>query len=988
MYEKGHLFICATKGLGCNSLPGNSSPGGCLIVFNTILIFLLLFALPLNGPAQFYEYGQDRGTIRWNHFSTDHFQLIYPRGLDSLAMDFADKLEYFYPYQAEVMQHGHKKMPVVLHNESSFSNGVFVWAPRRLEVFTNPDPNGYPQDWLTQLALHEGRHALQVSKLNQGFSRALSFIAGEQAVGAITGFLPIWYLEGDAVDAETRFSYTGRGRLPSFEMGTKALLLEKEKRYSFSKALLGSYKDYVPNHYELGYLMVRYGRRTYGNSFWNDLVDYSARKPFLVVPFYFSMKRYGVNSKMQLYHSALDLYQNHWESTFDKRESDSVENWSSPGKSGFTSYRFPQWISDSLVIALKSGPDQIPEFVIIDQQGDEKRVFRPGYMNSGRFSYNKGVIIWDEWVPDLRWSNRNFSVIRMFDLDKKRVSNLGVRTRYYAPAISGSGKFIAAIEQRTDHSFHLVVLDRAGEVIHSVPSPQNLFIQHPQWMEQDSALVVTLNDQSGEYLYRYSIENRLWTMMFHAGYHNISYPLVDKNRIYFGSTFSGIDNIYMYHTGEDSLYRVTNAAFGAFDPDIREGKLLFSDYHADGYRAVSSTLEKSSAVKVRDFSENSFVPEEQLDAAPTPREQDIIEGSFSIEEGKYTPQPYRKFHHSVNIHSWLPLWFDYMNPEAALNPGELPVSPGFTVLSQNLLSTVTGALGYEYRDKMHFLHSGVKLQGRYPVLDMGLHYGGLPQVYKFNSSDHPTVNPNRLAFVSQVYVPLRLNTGKYISFMQPLISYTYTSDLFPNENRSAYETGNHRLMYRFFVSSYLRMGRKDILPRFGFSAQAGYRHAPFNGHNFGDQKLFGLTLYLPGLLKHQSLRLSLSTQKQEAERYLFNNGIPLPRGYRDLLGLDMKLLGVDYGFPIIYPDLNIEPIVYIKRIRGNLWSDYLLGSDMLINDPEPALVNKNYYTYGADVLFDLHIIRFMFPLSMGARIVYLPQTDTWKPEFLFTIDIN
>jgi hypothetical protein len=109
MYEKGHIFICATKGMGCNLPSGNNSPGGYSIAFNATLLFLLLFAFPLIGPAQFYEYGQDRGTIRWNHFSTDHFQLIYPRGIDSLAMDFADKLEYFYPYQAEVMQHGHKK---------------------------------------------------------------------------------------------------------------------------------------------------------------------------------------------------------------------------------------------------------------------------------------------------------------------------------------------------------------------------------------------------------------------------------------------------------------------------------------------------------------------------------------------------------------------------------------------------------------------------------------------------------------------------------------------------------------------------------------------------------------------------------------------------------------------------------------------------------------------------------------------------------------
>ncbi len=971
----------------CNSSSQRISSLRLSCVGIVIVSFLLISVFPTTGIAQFYEYGQDRGTIRWNQFSTEHFRLIFPVGFDSMAMDFADKLEYFYPYQAAVMEHGHKKMPVLLHNESSFSNGVFVWAPKRLEVFTNPNPNGYPQNWMTQLALHEGRHAMQVSKLDQGFTRFLSFIAGEQAVGAITGFLPLWYLEGDAVDAETRFSYTGRGRLPSFEMGMKAQLLEGDRRYTFSKAMLGSYADYVPNHYELGYLMVRYGRRTYGNSFWNDMVDHAARRPYLIAPTYFSMKRYGVKSKKELYHAALDQYQSHWEKTYEKRKVDSVTNWSSTGNRHYTSYRFPQWIDDTTVIALKSGPDQIPEFVLVDRAGDEQRVFRPGYMNSGRFSYGAGKIVWDEWVPDTRWSNRNFSVIRMYDLAQKEIKNLGTRTRYYAPVISGSGDRFAAIEQRLDHTFHLVILNEQGDIIHSAGAPDNLFIQHPSWMEQDSALVVTVNDQSGEYLYIYSLEKQEWTGQFHAGYNDISFPVVHKNAVLFSSTFSGIDNIYQYDLKDESLCRVTSAAFGAFNPDIHDGKVLYSDYHADGYRAVSRELNPNQCIKISDPAILSF-PSEQLDAAPTAGEQKIIEGAKNIQEGEYSPKPYRKILHSVNIHSWLPLYFDYMNPETALNPGELPVSPGITILSQNLLSSVIGMAAYEYSSNMHFFHTAARLKGRYPVFDLAFRFGGLPQVYKINASDTIPVRPNRLSFVTNTYVPIRLNTGKFVTFLQPLVSYTYTSDLFPNENLSDYESGIQRFMYRLYVSSYLRMGRKDILPSLGMSARAGFRHTPFSSYNFGAQKFFGMTIYLPGLLKHQSLMLNLSTQKQEAVRYLYTNDINLPRGYQNIVGLETKMAGIDYNFPIIYPDLNIEPLLYIKRIRGNLWGDYLQGKDILIQNPGPALVNRNYYSYGADLLFDFHLLRFMFPFSMGARIAYLPQTGELKPEFLFTINVN
>jgi len=217
------------------------------------------------------------------------------------------------------------------------------------------------------------------------------------------------------VDAETRFSHTGRGRMPSFEMGIKALLLEK-KQYSFSKAILGSYKDHVPNHYELGYLMVRYGRRKYGDKIWIDMEDYASRKPYLIGPTYFSMRKYGVKSKSSYYNSVLDEYVSHWTQSHSQRKISPHTTVNTVSERGYTNYHFPQWVSQTKIMALKSGIDQIPEFVVLDEEGKEKRIFRPGYLNSGRFSVGKRYLIWDEWVPDIRWSNRSYSLIRKLDI--------------------------------------------------------------------------------------------------------------------------------------------------------------------------------------------------------------------------------------------------------------------------------------------------------------------------------------------------------------------------------------------------------------------------------------------------------------------------------------------------------------------------------------------------------------------------------------------
>jgi hypothetical protein len=67
--------------------------------------------------------------------------------------------------------------------------------------------------------------------------------------------VPDWFFEGDAVYNETLLSEQGRGRLPLFLNGYKALYLQ-QKHYSYMKLRNGSYKNYVPNHFWKACLFV------------------------------------------------------------------------------------------------------------------------------------------------------------------------------------------------------------------------------------------------------------------------------------------------------------------------------------------------------------------------------------------------------------------------------------------------------------------------------------------------------------------------------------------------------------------------------------------------------------------------------------------------------------------------------------------------------------------------------------------------------------
>lgn len=953
-------------------------------------MFLILLLFISHGlKAQFYEYGQDAGSLKWFQFETDHYTVIHPDGVDSLAQAFARRLEHFYPQLGKPLNHNHSHMPVVIHNESSFSNGVFVWAPKRLEIFTNPDPNGYNQDWLTQLAVHEGRHAVQIDKLNQGFTKGLYFLGGEQAVGAMAVFLPYWYLEGDAVDSETRLSTTGRGRQPSFEMELKAQLLEADRVWSFSKATMGSFKHHIPNHYQLGYLMVHHGRRMYGDQFWIDFQNNAARKPFLLNPTWFSMKKYGFRSKKQFYEEALAAYRLHWKRMSAERSYTPLSEWSRFSGKRYTSYNFPHAVSPSMMFTLKSGIDQIPEFVLLGEGGREKTVFRPGFLNSGKVSYSGTSIVWDEFVPHTRWSNRNYSIIRSYDLSSGSVKTLTRKSRYYAPAISADASRVAVVEQTESARFNLVILSMDGKVEQVIPSPQNHFLQHPTWMENDSALVVTLSMDSGKSLFSYSLGKGQWVRLFDAGKDDISHPTVRGDRIFFSGTFSGIDNIYCYEMGTNRTFQVTSAHFGASQPDISaDGKTLFySNYSAGGFGAATLSLDQALWKPLEDARDHR----EQIDYAQTPEEKKVFERSPESDSLVFETRRYRKALHLFNVHSWLPLYFDYLNPELSLDPEDLPVSLGFSLISQNRLSTAVSQLAYEYKDGFHMLHSGIKLKGRYPVLNLYFDYGGEPNVLRYASGDSAIVAPRDFGFTAQTYLPLRLNTGKFLSLVQPGVDYNYRGDMQYDEGLGDYRQGAHYLYYKLFATSYLRKGVKEILPRVGLTVNGGYYHAPFNNQVFGAAAMGGITAYLPGPLKHQTIRLSAYHQKQyplDMTRPAFINLISLPRGLHQIYGEVMTRYSADYHFPILYPDLELGALVYLKRIRGAIWSDHLVGTNIIVYEPNPHYEDKSFTTVGLDLVADMNFLRIPFPLSLGGRIIYEPVTGNISFEGIYTLDIN
>ncbi len=933
---------------------------------------------------QFFEYGQDPGYVKWRQMNTDNFKIIFPDDYSEGARKISFYLEDSYLKNVSQLNHNPRKIPVVIHNQSVVSNGFVGLAPKRMELFVYPDPVGYPGDRLYQLSTHEMRHVVQVDKLNQGFTRALSFILGDQGNGIAAAMSPFWLLEGDAVFAETDLTLTGRGRLPSFEKEIKAILADQKHPYSYDKSYLGSYRDFVPDYYRYGFQMVAFGYNKYGNDFWGDAFSYTGKKSWQISPLSRYLKKETGLYTNGFYNETMDFIQDHWKNSANKRRMDDYKLLVKKGKV-YSSYKFPVIQNNQEIIALKSGLDIIPHFVKIYPDESEEKLFTPGQLNSGKYSVYQNKIIWDQYQPDIRWSNRSFSVIKEYNFETKTLRTLTYNTRYISPAFSFSGDTIAVIETTTRGENYLVLISSySGDEFIKIPSPANSSLQSPGWIEGTSSIAAIALNENGKSIVVYDILMNTWTVIFHSGYFDINDLSSKGDNIFFHGNFEGLDDIYLLKLKNRELFRLTFSEFGAFYPSAtaEADELVFSLYTGNGY--------KPSMISFDDFG-NVKVDLQNIEAY----EQTFFNTSIDAKRENYVPpipdnfnpaiKKYSRLSHLFRFHSWLPFYFDYNN----LSLDNYLVNPGFSLTSQNTLSTAFTNIGYEYKDNNHYFHSSFTYKGFYPVIKLSADYGGDPGIFKSNDDPAPLMFRKKMFYSLLTYIPLNLTTGKMITGVQPMMRWSYSGDYYYYKTESAYKKGIIYTEPRLYFYSFLRKAFRDLQPKWGVILDGRVLASPFEDEQRGSISSLSSAIYFPGILRNHGLKLQAQFQKQEVEKFLYNNLIRLPRGYEELVSIGLRKYTADYIFPLAYPDLRIGSLFYLKRVYASLFADYSVGKDVYesINN-KWEVSDKTFYSYGTEIYFEYHLLRLILPMIQGVRISYLHEKQKVRLEGIFRINLD
>jgi hypothetical protein len=168
----------------------------------------------------------------------------------------------------------------------------------------------------------------------------------------------------------------------------------------------------------------------------------------------------------------------------------------------------------------------------------------------------------------------------------------------------------------------------------------------------------------------------------------------------------------------------------------------------------------------------------------------------------------------------------------------------------------------------------------------------------------------------------------------------------------------------------IQQARQNIYPRLGQTLTFNYKTAidGLNAHQF----FASGTFYFPGLFQNHNLVINAAYQQRGRDDVInFSNNFPNSRGYTAENLYQLSKVGVNYHFPIVYPDAGVANAVYFLRIRGNVFYDYTHGNDFFSND---ATFKADFKSAGAEVFFDTKIFN-QQNITIGVRYSRLLDRD-------------
>ncbi|MCW3079586.1 hypothetical protein [Segetibacter sp.] len=926
-------------------------------------IFLCLYAVPGNCQV----FGGNPSSIKWNQITTDTARVIFPAGLEDAGRRVSSIIHELQKNHTETIGNKLRKINIVLQNQSTVSNAYVGLGPYRSEFYLNAPSNSFELgsiNWVDLLSLHEYRHVGQYSNFNIGLAKVASFLFGQEGQAlANSASVPDWFFEGDAVFNETALTRQGRGRLPYFFKGYESLF-KQDKRYSYMKLRNGSLTDYVPDHYQLGYLLVAYGREKYGADFWKKVSHDAAGFKPLIYPWQGAVKKYARVSYKKFVADAFAFYHNMWFLSKGK-----TVNYITPANNNYVSdYKYPYLSFEGSLIVLKRSYRRIPAFYRILQSGKEQKIGVRDIANDDYFSFNTGNIVYASYRADKRWGYREFSDIKALNIKTGKTQRITTNGRFFSPDISHDGQKVVAVEMRTNQISNLVALNLKGETLFRSKAARGTVYTYPKFCSNDSFVYTPVRKEDGKMaLVKVELSTGKETSLIPFSERIFGLPTVQGDTIFFTSSYRSSDEIWAFVESSHKTFRVAVHPTGLYQGvyDAANKRLVASNFTADGYRLAS-------------------IFQADLLWYPLENKEDALPDIYTVQalqQEKYTTlenittrnfpvKKYGKAFNLFNFHSWRP---EYSDPEFSL-----------MLLGQNVLNTLQTGMYYTYNRNESSHKAGVNaiyggwfiqpLVGASQTWNRSISLNRTSNVVSDSIANYSEFNVN-----AGLRLPLNFSSGKQYRNLTATATINSQSirgtGIYKNFVRS--QTSNYwqgRLQY----SGQIQKAPQQIYPRWAQNLLLQYRSTV--NRITANQFLANGSLFLPGFhINHNVVFTGAYQRRDTLGQYPFSNNFPFSRGYSGVDFPRMFRIGANYHFPLFYPDWGVGNMVYFKRLRANAFYDYTrikslrTGNKFSLNSVGGELFFDTKWWNQQDVSFGIRYSRLLDYNTLG-----LQQPNKWE----------
>jgi len=921
-------------------------------------ILLLLLLTATTTKAQ--EFGGNPPSIKWKQIDMPMAKVIFPYGLDSAGLRVANIVRQMNNAIKPTIGFKQRQISILLQNQTTIANAYVGLAPFRSEFYLTPEQNSFDIGslwWPEQLAIHEFRHVQQYNNFNIGFSHVMKVLFGEggQALANDVA-IPNWFFEGDAVFNETHVSEQGRGRLPFFFNGFRALWADG-RDYSYMKIRNGSLLDFTPDWYPLGYMLVSYGRNKYGDDFWKNVTQDAAAYKGVFYPLDKAIKKYSGVDFTQFRN---DGY-NHFKEVFKADQSTTPSLNHSLTKSLIKPHfdadrEYPAYVNDSTMIYMKSAYDHIPVFVV--KTGDhEKKIAVRSVSLDTYFAYHDGEIVYAAYRPDLRWNYRDYSELMLLDVNTGKEHRLTKNTKYFSPDFSPDGKTIVTVNEGTNGRCEIHLINAAdGKLISIIPNKENLFYTYPKFYGNDHLLAAIRTKKGEMSLDMIDIKTGSNKYLLPFSHQPIAFPHIKNDTVYFSAT-SGIDDrlfalsLKDHRLSELKSYNV-NGSIGNYEPAVGDNKFAWVGFTAVGYRVNEAEKKDLKWLPVEPGNVRGSLPNFGINALTRDSSTDLL---ARVKNDSLPITKYLKSHHLFNFHSLIP---NFNDPNYTLS-----------IEGENVLNTLQSELSFTYnRDEGYKEFGFDAVYGAlFPYISGGADYTIGRQGYYKGAN----IYWNETNLHGGLELPLNLSSGKNFTNLQIGSDLYYTQSTFQQPYRSMFADQSYTYSNNYIdFSNNIQQARQNIFPRFGQTIALNYKSA-ISGIN-ADQFLANGSFYFPGLMINNNLVINLAHQQKNKNSVIdFSNDFPFSRGYAAENLYDMNKAGVNYHFPIAYPDAGVANTFYLLRIRGNAFYDYTYATDFLSGG---GPFKGTFRSTGAEVYFDTMLFN-QGAVSFGFRYSYLIDPD-------------